>query len=71
MPPELKAEKTPLTCSCCDLPYAHLHRTGDGMPVLLIASRHKGDTHTNVVTADDLRRWLAEMESSMEVTSGR
>lgn len=48
-------------CSCCPLPYAVIRRGGEGV-VLVIQSKHYGESHSNALTAEDLRRLLDEME---------
>ncbi len=53
-------QRIPLTCQCCDLPFAEVRideRLGN---VLLIQSRHFGDKHQNTITLDRLLALLGQ-----------
>jgi hypothetical protein len=50
-----------LICACCSLPFAELRDRRVNV-VLVIQSNHKGVSHTNALTAEDLRRLLERME---------
>jgi hypothetical protein len=51
-----KAEK--LTCAACDYPFARV-QIGKGV---VITSRHDGHIHTNVLTLEQLRKIIAQVE---------
>lgn len=53
-----------LMCSIpkCGCPFA---RRQDG--AIIIESRHHGERHVNILTADILEQWLAEMRPRKEV----
>jgi len=53
MDPSGNGKGIPLMCSCCNLPFAYL-RNG----VLVVQSRHHGQSHQNVVAVSELSRIL-------------
>lgn len=57
----LRNHQDRLTCACCHLPFATIQRNGVGL-VLVVQSKHNGATHTNVLTAAQLRKLADEME---------
>lgn len=44
-------KKTPLRCHCCDLPWGYIQNG-----VLIVQSRHHGETHTNVIAISELTK---------------
>ncbi len=63
MPDSYKPERLPVACQQCPaqqaLPAAYVQGG-----VLIIQSRHRGETHTTVITLEEVRRLLQEARPS-------
>lgn len=55
----------PLPCSCCPRPFAELVTLNNGQPALLIKARHEaGIKHANVLTLEQVKQMLEEIEKT-------